>query len=229
MPISKASSNAVAAAAKGDLVVGSATNDSGVLAVGSANQVLTVDSSTATGLKWAAATAAGSNFTLLNSGGTALTGAATITVSGISGADKIMILIQNASTASASPAINVRFNTDSTGKYGFSMASNTIADPVATSNFSTDAQLTATEFRLGQYGNSNLKELSGYLFAQGCNSSGLKIVNFTGSGNVGDATPNGRQNIGGGFYSGTSTISSISVVSGSGNFDAGTVYVYTSA
>ena len=53
MPISKASSSAVAPAAKGDLVVGSATNDSGVLAVGSANQVLTVDSSTATGLKWA--------------------------------------------------------------------------------------------------------------------------------------------------------------------------------
>ena len=55
MPITKASSNAVAPAAKGDLVVGNATNDSGVLAVGSANQVLTVDSSTATGLKWATA------------------------------------------------------------------------------------------------------------------------------------------------------------------------------
>jgi len=36
------------------LVVGSATNDASVLAVGSANQVLTVDSSTSTGLKWAA-------------------------------------------------------------------------------------------------------------------------------------------------------------------------------
>ena len=56
MPISKASSSAVAPAAKGDLVVGNATNDSGVLAVGTANQVLTVDSSTATGLKWATPT-----------------------------------------------------------------------------------------------------------------------------------------------------------------------------
>ena len=55
MAITKASSNAVAPAAKGDLVVGNATNDSGVLAVGSAAQVLTVDSSTATGLKWATA------------------------------------------------------------------------------------------------------------------------------------------------------------------------------
>jgi hypothetical protein len=58
MAITKASSNAVAPAAKGDLVVGNATNDSGILSVGTANQVLTVDSTTATGLKWASASAA---------------------------------------------------------------------------------------------------------------------------------------------------------------------------
>lgn len=39
--------------AKGDLLVGTADNTIGGLAVGSADQVLTVDSSTATGLKWA--------------------------------------------------------------------------------------------------------------------------------------------------------------------------------
>lgn len=55
MPITKATASSIAPAAKGDLVVGSATNDASVLAVGSADQVLTVDSSTATGLKWAAA------------------------------------------------------------------------------------------------------------------------------------------------------------------------------
>ena len=53
MPITKASGNSVTAAAKGDLVVGNATNDSGVLSVGANNTVLTADSSTATGLKWA--------------------------------------------------------------------------------------------------------------------------------------------------------------------------------
>jgi hypothetical protein len=54
MAITKATASSVAPAAKGDLVVGSGTNDAAVLAVGSANQVLTVDSSTGTGLKWAA-------------------------------------------------------------------------------------------------------------------------------------------------------------------------------
>jgi hypothetical protein len=44
--------------AKGDLIVATAADTPAVLTVGSANQVLTVDSSTATGLKWAAATGA---------------------------------------------------------------------------------------------------------------------------------------------------------------------------
>jgi len=228
MPISKASSNAVAPAAKGDLVVGNATNDSGVLAVGANNTVLTADSSTATGLKWGTVSA-GSNFTLLNTGGTALTGADTVTVSGISGADKILILIQNASSANASANINVRFNSDSTGKYAFSLISNTIGATVSPSSFSADAQLTATEFRMGQIRNSAAGELSGSLLALGCNSSGVKVVTLAASGCDGNATSGGRQNNGGGFYSGTSTISSISVISSSGNLDAGTVYVYTSA
>ena len=54
MPITKATASSIAPAAKGDLVVGSATNDAAVLAVGTNNTVLTADSSTATGLKWAA-------------------------------------------------------------------------------------------------------------------------------------------------------------------------------
>lgn len=41
--------------AKGDLIVATAADTPARLAVGSANQVLTVDSSTATGLKWATA------------------------------------------------------------------------------------------------------------------------------------------------------------------------------
>ena len=60
MAITKASSSAVAPAAKGDLVAGSATNDAAVLGVGANNTVLTADSTEATGLKWA--TPAGASF-----------------------------------------------------------------------------------------------------------------------------------------------------------------------
>jgi len=78
MPITKATASSVAPAAKGDLVVGSATNDAAVLGVGTNNQVLTADSSTATGLKWATASSGG--MTLLST--TSLSGTS-VTVSSI--------------------------------------------------------------------------------------------------------------------------------------------------
>jgi hypothetical protein len=74
MPITKATASSVAPAAKGDLVVGSATNDAAVLGVGANDTVLTADSSTATGLKWAAASAGG-GWTLLST--TTLSGTST--------------------------------------------------------------------------------------------------------------------------------------------------------
>lgn len=114
MPITKASSSAVAPGAKGQLVVGSATNDSSILAVGADATVLTADSAEATGMKWAAAASASASYTLLNSGGTSLSGAQTITVSGISGMSKLMILIYGATFPAASRQGSIRLNTDTT-------------------------------------------------------------------------------------------------------------------
>ena len=109
MPITKASSSAVAPAAKGDLVVGNATNDSGVLAVGSTDQVLTVDSSTATGLKWATASAGG--MTLIST--TTLTGAS-VTLSSIpSTYNHLFVVLRNYCPATDAMPMYARFNGDS--------------------------------------------------------------------------------------------------------------------
>jgi hypothetical protein len=59
--MTKARSNAVANAAKGDLTVGNGTNLSGILAVGSNGDTLVADSSTATGLRYNSNFAAGKN------------------------------------------------------------------------------------------------------------------------------------------------------------------------
>lgn len=55
MAITKATASSIAPAAKGDLVVGSATNDAGVLAVGTNTHILVADSTETLGMKWAAA------------------------------------------------------------------------------------------------------------------------------------------------------------------------------
>jgi hypothetical protein len=110
MPITKASSNAVAAAAKGDLVVGNATNDSGVLAVGSTDQVLTVDSSTATGLKWATASAGG--MTLLST--TTLSGTSTTLSSIPQTYNSLYLVISGVTSASGSNNFRLKPNNDTT-------------------------------------------------------------------------------------------------------------------
>lgn len=92
MPISKASSSAVAPGAKGQLVVGNATNDSGIVSVGANGTVLTADSAEATGLKWATPAAGG--MTLLST--TTLSGAST-TISSIDQTyTNLLVIMRNA-------------------------------------------------------------------------------------------------------------------------------------
>lgn len=72
--------------AKGDLLVGTAADTAGRLAVGSADQVLTVDSSTSTGLKWADAAGGGKVLQMISatySTGTTIT-SSTYTDTGLS-------------------------------------------------------------------------------------------------------------------------------------------------
>jgi hypothetical protein len=59
MAITKATASSIAPAAKGSIVVGSATNDAGVLAVGTDTHILVADSAESLGMKWAAPSAPG--------------------------------------------------------------------------------------------------------------------------------------------------------------------------
>jgi hypothetical protein len=219
MPITKASSSAVAPGAKGELVVGSATNDSAILAVGANDTVLTADSSTATGVKWAAAGGGAENYTLINTGGTALTGATSITVSGISGKNSLFIVIQETSSTAGLSNYEMRFNSDSTLKYNYvGWYSNDSLTVTPDYGFGSNNSLD-----WGTLGSSSTNIISAMFTLNGANSSGLKsgelISAPTGSGNY-----RLRHRL---FtYSGTSTISSVTVISGTGNFDSGTIYVY---
>jgi hypothetical protein len=175
----------------------------------------------------ASAAPAGANWSLLNAGGTALTGATTITVSGISGQDKIMVLIQNASSVSSSnPNIGVRLNTDTGSNYTYRGIENYIASTYNNNNFYSTS-FTGTYIPIAQNGTNDTSEMSGYALITGCNAAGVKVYNCAGSGGLYGSTA--KQFIGAGVYNSATVISSVSLFSTVGNFDNGTLYIYASA
>jgi hypothetical protein len=210
--------------AKGDLIAATAADTVSRLAVGTNGQVLTADSAEATGLKWATAGGGAKSYTLINSGGTSLTGT-TVTISGISGKNSLMIIIENASSTVASVQPIIRFNSDSGSNYssyGF--------QTYGRSAYSKDQWAmnsgTGTSFGLGVMGNSTSAAVSGYMFVDGANSTGPKVLQSISSGDQGGGSSDNYAILAGGIYSGSSTISSVSIICNSGNFDAGTIFVY---
>ena len=213
-------------ASKGQLAVGTGSGTTDFLNVGTNGYTIVADSTETTGLKWAAPAGGGANWSLVNSGGTALTGATTVTVSGISGADKIMVII-SAASAGASNNIRIRLNSDSNSNYFNYEVYNDYGSTYDASNFSSKTNNT-TGIILGFLSTNAASAINGYILLSGCNSAGQKIYNYAGAATAAGGTAH-TAHIGGGRYDSASTISSVSVVSSSANLDAGTVYVYTSA
>jgi hypothetical protein len=105
-------SMATAIDAKGDLVPGTGADTFARLAVGANDTVLTADSSTATGLKWASV--AGGSMTQLATG--TLTGSLP-SISSISGSYKHLELFVTDPYGTGANIINIRFNSDSGANY----------------------------------------------------------------------------------------------------------------
>jgi hypothetical protein len=212
MPITKASGNAVAPAAKGDLVAGSATNDAAVLGVGANDTVLTADSTQTTGLKWATPSAGG--MTLLST--TSLTGAS-VTLSSIPQTyTDLRIIIKNYRPATDGRGIEMYFNGDTATNY--------------TSRFVEEASnfgMNRGSLSVGMYNDDTTGTgFSNFTLYDYANTGTVKISQLYALGNNQTTAGNFNLNMGLGIYNQTSAISSITLFPFTGNFTAGTALLY---
>jgi hypothetical protein len=186
------------------------------LGIGTAGQVLKVNSG-ATAPEWGAAGSPATSYTLLNTGGTNLTGATTITVSGLSGYNKLFVMIPFLDSAAGASVFTMRLNADSTSKYsvngGFNKANN-----IGSYRQNPD---TLTAWNIGEQGSGAFSG-GASVKIDGANSSGIKVATIT----TGYQEQDQKQVFAGGIYTGTSVVSSVSVISSVGNLQTGKIFIY---
>lgn len=209
--------------AKGDLIAASGADTAARLAIGTNGQVLTADSAETTGMKWATASGGAKSWSLVNAGGTSLTAATAITVSGIT-KDNLMILIDNASAASGS-TFWFTFNSDTASnyrQYGLRIYGNTTW---AATNITRDTG-SATSITAAAAANNAASSVAGYMRVEACKSTTNAKTYWTTFGASASGGSGQEVYSNGGLYVGTSAITSVTFNCNIANFDSGTIFVY---
>jgi hypothetical protein len=207
----------------GDMIYSSSGSTPARLGIGTSGQVVTVAGGVPT---WAtpASPSTAKNFSLLNAGGTSLSGSTT-TVSGISGIDQIMVIIHDCSTGTTTANIEVLLNSDTGSNYRRAGQSITTTVTTLAAKIDKSSNLGDDKISLGTIP-AAADELAAGIMLFGCNTSGVKPFQT----NVGVANvANANMYVQNGVYMSSSTISSISIKTSAGSFDKGTIYVYGAA
>ncbi len=199
--------------AKGDIIAATAADTVSRLAVGANDTVLTADSSTSTGLKWATPAAGG--MTLIST--TTLTGSS-VTLSSIPQTyNSLYLIIQNFKPATDNSVLLMRFNGDSTA--------NRHKDVLNTAFFYEAQQsFSATSVTLDSFSdNTTSNNLTAVTIPNYTNTTTWKMANI-----ISIASPNTNYiyRNASGLYNQTSAISSLDFFPDSGNFTSGTILLY---
>jgi Phage tail fibre repeat len=210
----------------GDIIYASAANTPARLGIGSSGQVLTVSGGIPAWTTAASGTA--TNWTLLNAGGTALTGATKITVS-FTAPKQLLVLMVDASSANSRSFITIRPNDVSTADYSIGGSAWIYTDQFGTTvsnSGGTGAYSSNTDIPFGTMGTGAAAKAHGTLFMDLTDKTGNKYYNVQAGGTYDAATAGQILYAAQGLFESSSTITSIAVLSSTGNFDAGTLYVF---
>ena len=200
--------------AKGDLLAGTAADTIDRIAVGANNTVLTADSSTATGLKWATPAAGG--MTLLST--TSLTGSS-VTVSSISQSYKHLLILCRDLYLSQSENLRFRLNGD-TGSNYFAHIIRFRASTLIESNTDTSSIL-VTAPSISAYDEKVKFEMNLYRYTE----TEQKIFNSRALSKPTAAIGyESRYNLY--SYNSTTAITSFTLFPDGGTFSSGTLYIY---
>lgn len=201
--------------AKGDLISATAADTPARLAVGTNGQVLTADSTEATGLKWATPTAGG--MTLLTSG--TMSGASTTSATFATTSKNLQIVVRNPKPATDGAELRIRLNGDSATRYNTGWTSGTATNYGFTTNYIQIMQGNDNAVAEGlaivniyDYGNTTTWKVIDAVAAIGNNAT--TTTNF-----------NALQYYAS-YYNQTAAISSITFLYSTGNITSGDYYIY---
>ena len=212
-------SMATAITTNGDLIYGTGSGTFTRRGIGSTGDVLTVTGGVPT---WAAPSATGKTWTLLST--TSMSGSSTVTVSGISNKEDVLVLVVNAGFSGALNTVDFRINGD-TG-YNYNTQQNSIEGKgtYAASFLNGYNNYASDLIALGSTSSNAASRVNASVVLGACKSTGMKNVDYAGGATHGGGSGQ-VMNFGQGIYAGSAAVTNISVI-GSASFTAGTIYVY---
>lgn len=204
--------------AKGDLIAASAADTAARLAVGANNTVLTADSSTATGLKWA--TPASAPGLALSQIATGTLSGSTLSVSSLSSYDQVEVYLSQVNLSNTTD-LNFRINSNSGSNYQYEFTVGYGGTVVLDYSFTTNS--TAIDLNPNSTQTAADTENIYYIRLNNCKNTGFtsfQALSFYRNGTtkyVGNYM---------GIYKQAEAVSSVQVLPGAGTFSGGTYYVF---